>query len=151
MDSEFRNFKMSSISFKNDGVPLELKNKRELKKFISGIFKTEGFKFNNILYIFTTDELLLNLNRQFLNHDTLTDILTFNLCGHNTTISSEIYISIERVKENASEFKVPFLNELYRVVIHGILHLCGYSDHTPALKTEMRKREDFYLSYLNFT
>ncbi len=111
----------------------------------------EGFEFKEIVYIFSTDESLLKLNQQFLNHDTLTDILTFTLSDDGSPIFSEIYISIDRVKENASIFKVPFYTELYRVMIHGILHLCGYSDHTPKLKTEMRKKEDFYLSRIYFT
>lgn len=126
-----------------------LKNKHELKEFFSGIFKIEGFEFKKIIYIFTTDDSLLKLNYQFLDHDTLTDILTFTMSGLDSPIFSEIYISLERVKENAFIFKVPFYNELYRVMIHGILHLCGYSDHNPKLKAEMRKKEDFYLSLLH--
>lgn len=142
---------MSNISFKNNGVSPGLKNKSELKAFISGIFRIEKVEFSTVLYIFTTDKSLLKLNREFLNHDTLTDILTFTLSENNTPISSEIYISIDRVKDNASKFNVSYLNELHRVIIHGILHLCGYSDQTSDLKSEMHKREDFYLSGLCFT
>lgn len=136
---------MPDILFKNNGASPGLKNKPELKKFISGIFKTESVEFKKIIYIFTTDEALLKLNCQFLNHDTLTDILTFNMSKNNSPICSEIYISIDRVRENASKFKVSFYHELHRIIIHGILHLCGYSDHTSKLKAEMRKKEDFYL------
>jgi rRNA maturation RNase YbeY len=89
---------------------------------------------------------LLKLNQQYLNHDTLTDILTFTLSGSSLPIVSEIYISIERVKENAADLKINFLSELYRVIIHGILHLCGYSDTSKLEKSEMRKKEDYYLS-----
>lgn len=127
-----------------------LKNKPDLKKFISGIFQNEGFLFKEIVYIFTTDDFLLNLNRQFLNHDTLTDILTFKMSDIDDPICSEIYISIQRVVENSSNLRVNFLNELYRVMIHGVLHLCGYHDNSPRLKAEMRDREDFYLSQINF-
>ena len=140
---------MSHISFKNNDVSFVLKNKTHLKKFISGIFEKEGFIFNEIIYIFTTDKFLLKLNRQFLNHDTLTDILTFKTSHVDEPISSEIYISIERVTENSSDLKVHFLNELYRVMIHGVLHLCGYHDNSSRLKAAMRKREDFYLSQIN--
>ncbi len=142
---------MQIISFKNHGISPGLKNKSALKAFIFKIFKNEGFDFERILYIFTTDEALLKLNRQFLNHDTLTDILTFTMSGQNSRISSEIYISVERVRENALIFNATFFVELHRVMIHGALHLCGYSDHTPVLKAEMRRREDYYLSQLHFT
>lgn len=118
---------------------------------MSKVFKNEGFDFERILYIFTTDAALLELNRQFLNHDNLTDILTFTMSGAKSPISSEIYISIERVRENAIIFNATFSKELQRVMIHGALHLCGYSDHTLDLKTEMRKREDYYLSQIHFT
>ncbi len=141
---------MSIISFKNYGISSGfLKNKSELKTLIRFIFKNEGVDFIKILYIFTTDESLLNFNQEFLNHDTYTDILTFTMSAY--PISSEIYISIERVRENASKFQVPFLSELHRVIIHGILHLCGYSDNTTYLKAKMRKRENFYLSGQRFT
>ena len=142
---------MSSVLFENNGVSPRLKNKPELKEFFLGILKIEGIKFKKIVYIFTTDESLLKLNQHFLNHDTLTDILTFTLSSDGSPISSEIYISIDRVKENASIFKVSVYTELYRVMIHGILHLCGYSDHTAKLKAEMRKKEDFYLSKIYST
>lgn len=88
---------------------------------------------------------MLELNKKYLNHDTLTDILTFTLSGVSLPIISEIYISVERVKENAQIHKVDFLHELYRVMIHGILHLCGYNDHTVEEQQEIRNKENFYL------
>lgn len=91
---------------------------------------------------------MLKLNQQYLNHDTLTDILTFTLSNSKMPLVSEIYISIERVKENAGSLDIPFLNELHRVMIHGVLHLCGYSDHSDVEKLMMRQKEDFYLSQL---
>jgi probable rRNA maturation factor len=93
---------------------------------------------------------LLTLNRQYLNHDTLTDILTFTLSGTASSIVAEIYISVERVRENAVSLKTDYQQELLRVMIHGILHLCGYSDHTPKQKTLMRKKENHYLSLSMF-
>jgi len=91
---------------------------------------------------------LLKLNQQYLNHDTLTDILTFTLSNSSLSIVSEIYISIDRVQENANEMKIDFTKELYRVMIHGILHLCGYKDHTEEEKRIMRQKEDFYLQQI---
>ena len=101
--------------------------------------------------MFCTDSYLLTLNKAFLNHNTLTDILTFTLSEKSLSIISEIYISIERVRENAVFFKTSFSHELLRVIIHGILHLCGYSDGTPRQKLKMRSKEDFYLSQFSFT
>jgi rRNA maturation RNase YbeY len=108
----------------------------------------EKVVFKTISYIFCNDEFLLKLNQQYLNHDTLTDILTFTLSNSSMPLVSEIYISVERVKENAINLDVPFLSELYRVMVHGVLHLCGYSDHSDSEKLIMRQREDFYLKRL---
>jgi rRNA maturation RNase YbeY len=136
---------MAIISFNNNGISPSLKNKSLLKLFLSSIFAEERIDFQNISYIFCTDEFLLKINQQYLNHDTLTDIITFTLSETSLPIISEIYISVERVKENATDLKVDYYKELMRVMIHGILHLCGYSDHTFELKSEMRGKEDYYL------
>lgn len=141
---------MGTFSFNNHSISPSLKNKLLLKVFLSSIFEQEGYEFKAVSYIFCTDEYLLKLNREYLKHDTLTDIITFTLSGSSLPIVSEIYISIERVRENASTLKVDFENELHRVMIHGILHLCGYSDHTKELKQEMRAKEDYYLSRIDF-
>jgi rRNA maturation RNase YbeY len=117
-----------------------------LKKFISGIFKKEGLKAGAINYIFCRDEYLLNLNKQYLNHNTYTDIITFQYSWSPQPIHSDIYISIDRVKENAQLYNVPFLKELHRVLFHGALHLCGYKDKTKKAIVLMRSKEDFYLS-----
>ena len=109
------------------------------------IFTKEGKKFKSLSYIFCTDQFLLKLNQQYLNHDTFTDILTFTLSNSPLPIVAEIYISVDRVKENARDLKIDFLTELKRVMIHGILHLCGYEDHTKAEKKLMREKEDHYL------
>ncbi len=139
---------MPSISFKNNGIEIALKNKLELRNFLATIFRNEGFKFHTISFVFSTDEFLLELNKKFLKHNFFTDILTFQLSEDNQLISADIYISIERVKENAKNFGISYLHELYRVMIHGILHLCGFSDNTPKLKAAMRERENFYLNKL---
>ena len=139
---------MGTITFNNHGVSFILKDKLLLKSFLASIFTQEGKEFESVTYIFCTDEFLLKLNQQYLNHDTLTDILTFMLSDSSLPIISEIYISIERVKENAGMLKMNFLEEFHRVMIHGILHLCGYNDHSSSEKIEIRKKEDFYLSRL---
>ena len=128
----------------------QIANKPDLKKFLISIFHNEGIRFKKISYIFCNDSFLLSLNQQFLNHDTLTDILTFTLSEDTKPIVSEIYISIERVKENARSLKIDYLNELNRVIVHGILHLCGYADKSQKKKREMRKREDYYLLRFGF-
>ena len=139
---------LGSISFNNHGISTSLKDKLLLKTLLASIFAEEGFDFKSVSYVFCTDEYLLKLNQQYLKHDTLTDILTFTLSGTSLPIVSEIYISIERVKENAQNLNVNYENELHRVMIHGILHLCGYEDHSPKEKSEMRAKEDYYLSKL---
>lgn len=140
---------MATISFNNQDTTLLLKNKSSLKVFLSSVFKEEGYEFKNVAYIFCSDTFLLTLNQRYLNHDTLTDIITFSLSETNSPIISEIYISVERVRENAKDLNVSFENELYRVMTHGILHLCGHSDHTKELKSKMRSLEDYYLSKMH--
>lgn len=137
---------MGTISFNNHGILSNLKDKLLLKTFLASIFAEEKTEFKSVFYIFCTDEYLLKLNQQYLNHDTLTDILTFTLSGSSLPIVSEIYISVERVKENARELNVNYDTELRRVMIHGILHLCGYEDLSDTEKIEMRLKEDYYLS-----
>ncbi len=140
---------MATISFNNQDINPLLKNKSLLKIFLASIFKEECFDFKNIAYIFCSDAFLLTLNQQYLDHDTLTDIITFSLSETHLPIISEIYISVERVRENAKDVDVTFENELHRVMIHGILHLCGHSDHTKDLKAKMRALEDHYLAKID--
>jgi probable rRNA maturation factor len=143
---------MAKISFNNNGVNPDLKDKAILKIFLESIFDEEMVDFQKISYIFCTDEYLHKLNMEYLHHDTLTDILTFTLSETSLPIISEIYISVERVKENSRILKTNYEEELHRVIIHGILHLCGFSDHTPQLKEEMRNKENYYLNkYKSFS
>ncbi len=139
---------MGTITFNNHNIQFSLKEKLLIKSFIARVFAEEGVVFKSVSYVFCTDEFLLKLNKEYLNHDTLTDILTFTLSNSSLPVISEIYISIDRVKENAEILKVPFITELYRVMIHGVLHLCGYTDQTKSEKTIMRKKEDYYLSLI---
>ena len=122
-----------------------IKEKRKLKSFLISIFEIEGVSLDKISYIFCKDDYLLRLNQKFLKHNTYTDVITFTLSEGNAPLIAEIYISIKRVKENAIQLKEEYYNELFRVMIHGILHLCGYSDHTLKEKLEIRKKENFYL------
>ncbi len=115
-----------------------------LKQFVQSLFQTENKELAKLNYIFTNDVFLLNLNQTHLNHNTLTDIITFELSETTETIG-EIYISIERVADNANKFNVAFKQEFLRVVFHGALHLCGYKDKKPADKLIMREKEDFYI------
>ncbi|MEO8412119.1 MAG: rRNA maturation RNase YbeY [Ginsengibacter sp.] len=137
---------MGTILLINNGISPMIKEKPKLKQFLISIFENEGVDFKSVSYIFCKDDYLLKLNQQYLNHDTLTDILTFTLSGKTTAIIAEIYISVEMVKENANSLGNIYHQELFRVMIHGILHLCGFSDHTSRQKLLMREREDYYLS-----
>lgn len=110
--------------------------------------KQEGFTIGDINYIFCDDEYLLKINLEYLNHDTLTDIITFDYV-ENGVLSGDIYISIERVRENAVIFSVPFEQELLRVLAHGVLHLCGYKDKTNKDSVLMRQKEDTAIQLFN--
>ena len=117
------------------------------KKWLKRIILDEGKKLGDITFIFCTDNYLLEKNIQFLQHDTLTDVITFDY-SENGQISGDIFISIERVKENGEIFGETFLNELNRVMAHGLLHLLGYKDKTKKAAAIMKEKEDFYLSIL---
>lgn len=135
----------SIISFNYVDVALRLKDTLLLKTRLTAVMALEGVPFYKVQYIFCSDSYLLELNQKFLNHDTYTDILTFTLSMPGEPVSSEIYISTDRVEENANSLGIDFMDELTRVMIHGLLHLCGYEDDTPAKKKKMRSREDFHL------
>ena len=128
-------------------IKYELKNRRKIKSLIKDIIEEENKIMGDINYVFCTDNYLLEINSKYLNHNTLTDIITFNFC-ENKKISGDILISLDRIKENSSIFDQSFNKELYRVMIHGILHLIGYSDKSSKEKERMRKKEDYYL--INF-
>lgn len=127
-------------------VPVpELKNKTQLKSFLLSICKKESKKLHALQVIFCSDEYLLSINRQHLNHDFYTDIITFDY-SDEMGVNGEIYISIERVRENARELGTGKVNELHRVIFHGVLHLCGYKDKLKQEKQTMSAKEDFYLA-----
>jgi rRNA maturation RNase YbeY len=125
----------------------KLDNEVKVEKWISNTIKEEGFNKGDINYIFCDDEYLHKLNVEFLNHDTLTDIISFDY-KVGKILHGDIFISIERVEENAKEYNVSFQHELQRVIIHGILHFCGYKDKTLEDTKTMRAKEDHYLNRL---
>ena len=122
----------------------QLRNKTDLKSWIKKVVGKEGWQMKDLCFVFCDDMDLLDKNSKYLNHDALTDILTFDY-SENNNISGDIYISIDRVKENAKTYKVTFENELNRVMIHGVLHLLGYKDESEKEKGIIRAKEDFYL------
>ena len=122
------------------------KNKKRLKAQLVSLFKKEGALVERIDYIFCTDAYLLGINKQFLKHNFYTDIITFNLANKKAPIQGEIYISMDRVKENAQIHQTTYKEELHRVIFHGALHLCGYKDKLPSHVKKMRKAEDSYLA-----
>jgi rRNA maturation RNase YbeY len=134
------------ISFHNQTIAFTLKNKLKLKQWIKFISEKEKHAVGTINYVFCNDDELLEINLKHLNHNTLTDIITFDYREGNV-IHSDIFISIERVKENAAKFNVTFEDELHRVLIHGILHLCGYKDKSKIDSELMRKKENWALKH----
>ncbi len=118
----------------------------KLKSFLTHIIKHEGYVLESLSFVFCTDDFLLNINRQFLKHDYYTDVITFDYSIKSNKIYGEIYISIDRVKENAKSINTSYKNEIHRVIIHGLLHLCGYKDKTAKEVKTMRTKEDQYLS-----
>lgn len=138
-------FIQNSISFDSEDVSFELEKPNVVQDWIQQTIIKEGKLVGEISYIFCSDEYLHKINLDHLQHDTLTDIITFNYCEEGL-INSDIFISVDRVRDNAELFKTSFENELSRVMIHGILHLVGYDDKRDEDKVLMRSKEDFYLT-----
>lgn len=139
------------IHFQTEDIKFALKNKTLLKQWIIAAIAKKKRKTGEITFIFCSDAYLLTINKQYLNHDTFTDIVTFDYSKEDVklAVSGDIFISAERVKENASTYSKSFENELHRVIIHGILHLLGYADKTKTAKEEMTKQEDICLKALD--
>ena len=134
------------IYFFLEEVKFNLKNKRHIREWITKAADNEGFTIGTLNYILTNDNILVQLNTEYLRHFTLTDIITFDLTEKEGELTGDVYISLDRGKENAKEFKVALTNELNRLMIHGVLHLIGYKDKTAEEKEQMRSKEEFYLS-----
>lgn len=135
------------IHFFNEDISFHLREIRKKRAWFIRSIESERKVAGEINFIFCSDDYLLRMNIGYLNHDTLTDVITFDYTEGNT-ISGDIFISIPRVKENASIFSRSFNNELDRVMVHGVLHLCGYKDKTPANEKQMRLKEDEKLQML---
>jgi rRNA maturation RNase YbeY len=138
-----------AVNFFEEDIKYTLKNKTILKKWIRSSIQNEGYILNTINFIFCSDQYLHKINSEYLQHDTYTDIITFDTSAESDEISGDIFISIERVKDNATKFEVPVYDELCRVLIHGALHLCGYTDKKKKDKEVMRATEDKYLKSRN--
>ncbi len=136
---------MISFNYETD---FKLQNEEQISEWISTSISEENFSEGEINYIFCDDEYLLKLNMEFLSHDTLTDIISFDYTL-GKLINGDVYISVERVEDNAKDFLVEFNTELIRVMIHGILHYCGYKDKSEEEERLMRSKENYYISKMS--
>jgi probable rRNA maturation factor len=141
---------MPVINFFEEDITYKLRDKIKVKKWITDAIVEEGCKLHELTYVFCSDEYLLKINQQYLDHDTYTDIITFDNSDEEGIITGDIFISIPRIKENAAKFSASETDELHRVIIHGALHLLGYKDKTPASKKKMTEKEDYYLFKRSF-
>ncbi|MBR3828179.1 MAG: rRNA maturation RNase YbeY [Bacteroidales bacterium] len=137
-----------AISFSCADLDFELVDEKLKKKWISSVVNHYGMHLGRITYLFCSDEYVYKANMKYLNHDTYTDIITFD-CVEGNLISGDIMISVDRVKDNAVKFSIPFERELSRVIIHGVLHLLGYKDKTDTEAAEMRQKENDALAMLD--
>lgn len=138
---------LRDISFFNEDVDYKIKDKQKLRQWIASTVANEGGgRVGELNFIFCSDAYLLEINKKYLDHDTYTDIVTFDSSEKDGVIAGDIFISIDRTKENASKFDVSERDELHRVIIHGVLHLCGYLDKKKEDKALMTEKENEYLS-----
>ncbi len=133
------------ISFEVIDSDFVLKERNKIRAWLRSLATEEGKLLGDLAFVFCTDSYLLELNQKYLQHDTLTDVITFDYT-ENAKISGDIFISIERVAENAEKFEVLFADEVLRVLAHGILHLCGYEDKNTTAKQQMTAKEDYYMT-----
>ncbi len=136
---------MAKVSFHSADKPIPLRNRNTLKAFIESVFRREKTALVSINYVFCSDDYLVQINRDFLQHDYYTDIITFGLSEPGQPVEAEVYISTDRVRDNAANLEESFQQELLRVVLHGALHLCGYKDKKKSEITVMRQKEEQYL------
>jgi probable rRNA maturation factor len=137
---------MPTLNFFSEEISFNLTHPRKTRNWVKSAIEKEGKDLNQINFIFCSDEYLRSINVQFLKHKTYTDIITFDNSDGFDQLQGDVFISIDRITENASKFKTTFDEELHRVIIHGVLHLMGYTDKDPSSKNLMRKKEDAYLS-----
>ena len=139
---------MSTVYFHKEDTDFQITRGKSYVSWIKEVIILEKFLIGNLNFIFCSDSYLLKINKEHLNHNTFTDIITFNY-NVDKLIAGDIFISIDRIKENSSSLKVPFDTELKRVIIHGVLHLIGYNDKTAEEVEIMRAKEDFYITLFN--
>ena len=135
------------ISFQTQDIDLVIKEKNKIRLWIVDAIKNEGKKTGDITYIFCNDEYLLQMNQEYLKHDDLTDVITFDYT-EGDRVSGDIFISYERIMDNSKTLETPLEDELHRVMIHGVMHLCGYKDKQTDAKTQMTDKENQYLALL---
>ena len=139
------------ITFFAEDTDFVLPQKQKVREWIGSVIKNEGFaRISELNFIFCSDDYLLDVNKEYLNHDTYTDIITFDSSEVENMIAGDIFISIDRIRDNAAKFQVSDKDELHRVIVHGILHLCGYGDKTKTEKTRMTEKENEYLATRHF-
>lgn len=136
---------MPNVYFRYADRSLQIPGKTAVKVFVASIFKKEKTTLGSVTYVFCSDVFLLQMNRDFLQHDYYTDIITFGLSEKGEPVEAEVYISLDRVKDNAATLGVVYRKELLRVIFHGALHLCGYKDKKKSEIAQMRHKEDHYL------
>ena len=134
-----------SVYFHNEDNSYVLPAKRKVKSWLKNSIEHQKMSIGTINVVFCSDQHLLGINIEYLIHDYYTDIITFNYCEAKL-ISGDLFISIDRIKDNSKNKKLLFVNELHRVIIHGVLHLCGFNDKTKAEKKEIRQMEDYFLN-----
>lgn len=135
------------ISYNTDNVKMPALKRRATNAWIRAVAARYGKRVGDVAYIFCDDAKILEVNRQYLQHDYYTDIITFDYCEGNT-LHGDIFVSLDTVRSNAAEFGATFDNELHRILIHGILHLCGQADKTPEARAEMTRKENDALTLL---
>lgn len=136
------------IRFFNEDVPYKLSHQQIMRQWLKQQAQQEGYTVGDLNYIFCSDEYVLQVNRDYLQHDYYTDIITFDQSEEEAKIEGDIFISVERVLDNAAQLNVPVEQEMCRVLAHGLLHLCGYGDKSPEEQAQMRAKEDEWLKKL---
>lgn len=143
---------MDTIHFHAEDIAFEHSQSAVIKEWLTSVAKQENNDISTVSFIFCSDEYLHKINVEYLNHDDLTDVITFQYSEPNSgKIEGDIFISTERIAENAKTYDVDFYHELHRVIVHGTLHLLGYGDKSPEDKKQMTEKENFYLKQLNVT
>jgi len=140
---------MSLVSFYSEQTNFSVSNESQITDWLISVCQKEGKTLSEVSIILCSDDYLLEVNRKHLNHDYYTDVITFDY-SEETAISGDVFISVDRVQENAQSVGADMVDELHRIIVHGTLHLLGYTDKTISAKEEMTSKEDFYLSLRAF-